>query len=474
MIDRFPRQFVNRESELKTLESAWETPTAQLITIWGRRRVGKSALLSRFASAKRALYLYGTRATEQDILRNFSDAAATAFGQEYLRSNPFRTWDPALEFLAAQAREQRLLVIFDEFPYMCEATQGLDTLVQRWWDLTGQNANLMLVIAGSAFSFMAGLTGYEGALHGRRTGQLTVEPFDYFDAALLYSHLEPTDRVRAYACFGGIPAYLQFWRTTWQLDHAIRSTLLRPGHILFHEGEELLRTEFHQETVYASILRAVANGEERPSDIARAVARGGVSEIIEQLRRLQDLHILRREVPITERHFVRSRRVLYRLADPYLRFWYRFVAPHQSAIQLGKSDEIWHAQIEPRFDEFVARTTWEEVCVQYLWRAMRAKRVPVLSEIGRWWDKDNEIDVVGLIDGKAKLIGECKWTNAAVDERVLSRLQQKSQALDIADDPIWVLFSRSGFSQGLQQRAESENLLLITPEDMYQSELAVS
>lgn len=463
--------FHDRERELERLEAIWRTDGAQLVTVWGRRRTGKSALLSRFTRDKRAVYLYGTRFAESDILENLSIASATAFDLSYLRTNPFPSWRIALDFLAQEVRIERTLVIFDEFSFLCDVTPGLDTLVQQWWDLQGQSSNVVLVIAGSAFSFMADLTGYSGALHGRRTSQLTLDPFDYLDSARFFPHLDAVDRVRAYACFGGIPAYLRYWRHDWSLEEAIRSTLLNPSHFLFREGEDLLRTEFHQEALYASILRAVADGERRPSDIGRAVGGRSVSDITDNLRRLLDLQYLRREVPITEIGRMRSQRVLYQLNDPYLRFWFRFVAPNQSPLQLEYDQAIFDGQIAPNLDEFVARTTWEEVCTQFLWRSVAARTLPLLTNLGRWWDGGDEIDIVGMLDKKVSLIGECKWTNAPVDERTYDQLRAKARKLDTVDSPLWVLASRSGFTPGLRRRVEGGNVLLIGPEDLYSPEL---
>jgi AAA+ ATPase superfamily predicted ATPase len=460
--------FFDRERELEQLEAIWATPGAQLVTLWGRRRVGKSALLARFASGKRSVYLYGTRLAEPDILADLATQVSVAFDDAYLRAAPFPAWPAALEYLAARARAERVLVIFDEFPYLCEVSRGLDTLVQRWWDGIHQSANLMVVLAGSAFSFMAGLTGVRGPLHGRRTAQLTVRPFDYFDAARFFPHLAPEHRVRGYACFGGIPAYLRHWQPHRSLRQNVEQTLLAPGHFLFHEGEELLRTEFHQETLYASILRAVARGEERPSDIARAVGRHSADEIFDHLRRLQDLHFLRREVPVTEWERTRTQRVLYRLADPYLRFWFRYVSPFQSLLQLGKAPEVWEREIRPTFDEFVARTTWEEVCHQYLWRRLAAGRLPVsFAQLGRWWDGEDEIDLVGLWRNRATVVGECKWTAARMTERDFAALQHKAWKLPLDPAPLWVLASRTGFEPLLRERAGRGDLLLIEPADLY-------
>jgi AAA+ ATPase superfamily predicted ATPase len=460
--------FVNRERELDQLEAAWSTPGSALVTLWGRRRVGKSTLLSRFAVGKRAVYLYGTRLAERDILADLATEAAEVFDEPYLRAAPFPTWDAALDYLAERARNQRLLLILDEFPYLCEATPGLDTLVQRWWDRVSGSAQLVVVLAGSGLSFMEGLTGVRGPLHGRRTAQVEVHPFDYFDAARFFPHLEPADRVRAYACFGGIPAYLQHWTRDASVAEQVQRTILSPGHALFREGEELLRTEFHQEALYASILRAVATGEERPSDIARAVGRRSADEIFDHLRRLQELRFLRREVPVTELERPRTQRVLYRLADPYLRFWFRFVSPFRSFLQLGGAADLWAEEIAPALDEFVARTTWEEVCAQHLWRRQQADQLGVrIARLGRWWNGQDEIDLVGMWGGRVTLVGECKWTSSPLRAEALFALQRKAAKLPLEPPPLWVLASRSGFDEALRERSQASDLLLLTPDDLY-------
>jgi AAA+ ATPase superfamily predicted ATPase len=460
--------FYDRDREQAQLEAAWSAGRPTFVTLWGRRRVGKSALLTEFATGKRAVYLYGTRATEQDILAAFALQVADALGDSFLEATSFPNWQVALDYLTRRASESRLLIVFDEFQYLCEATQGLDTLVQRWWDGVHQRANLMLVIASSAFSFMRGLTGAQGALHGRRTGQLDLLPFDYFDAAAFFPNLHAPDRVRAYACFGGIPAYLRQWNQADTLAQNIQRLLLQPGQFLFREGEELLRTEFHQEALYASILRAVAGGEAKISDIARSVGKGSADDIFDHVRRLQDLHFLKREVPITDWSRTRSQRVLYRLADPYLRFYFRYVAPAQSALQLGPASAMWERLIAPTFDEFVARTTWEEVCAAYLWRRIGAGIFePLFTHLGRWWDGHDEIDLVGLLENRAVLVGECKWTATPVGERVLTDLRIKAAKLPLADAPVWVLASRSGFEPALRRRAEAGEVLLIEPNDLY-------
>lgn len=465
-------QFLDREWETEQLNEIWNEPGARLVTVWGRRRVGKSTLTGRFAANKRAIYLYGTRVTQQDILSDLTAQLRSAIVDEHLLPEPFSTWDGALNFLSTIASDERLLVVLDEFQFLCEVTPGLDTLVQRWWDRIHQTANIVVIITSSAFSFMQGLTGATGPLHGRRTDQLEISPFDHYDAARFFDHLGAVDRVRAYACLGGIPAYLQFGHVGSTISEIVQRSLFNPRHFLFREGEELLRTEFHQETLYASILRAVAAGETRPSDIARAVGRASADEIFDHLRRLIDLQFLRRDVPITEIHRTRTQRVMYRLADPYLRFWFRYVAPNQSQVQLRRGSRIWETYVAPGFDDFVARTTWEDVCVQHLWRRLASDQLPVeFQRLGRWWDNTDEIDLVGVQDRLVTLVGECKWTNSPVNTRIFDELRLKARKLDTVERPLWVLASRSGFEPEVRQRAEQGDLLLIEPDDLFAPDL---
>jgi AAA+ ATPase superfamily predicted ATPase len=173
-------------------------------------------------------------------------------------------------------------------------------------------------------------------------------------------------------------------------------------------------------------------------------------------------------VPVTERERARTQRVLYKLTDPYLRFWFRFVSPHQSSLQLGHAERVWETRVTPELDEFVARTTWEEICAQFVLQAAMLDAGDLrFNHLGRWWDGEDEIDIVGTLDNRVTLVGECKWTAAPVDERALNALRRKALKLNIEDEPLWVLASRSGFTQGLRRLAERGGVLLIEPRDLY-------
>lgn len=462
-----PSPFFNRRSELDLLQRVWESPGAQLVTVWGRRRVGKTALLSRFAQDKPGLYVYGTGVTEAAALEAFARTAAETLQEPLLRQTAFQSWTAALDYVSSRVGQDRFLFLLDEFPYLASASQGLDTVLQRWWDLQGSSSRMCVIVSGSAFGFMRQLTGSTGGLHGRRTAHLVVHPFGYGDAAAFYPDLSPDDRVRAYAMVGGIPAYLLHWLGADDLREAALSTFLAQGHFLFTDAEELLRIEFHQEAFYASILRAMAAGERRPGKIARALGRGSASDVLPYLRRLVEMGLIRREVPVTEHGKPRSRWAEYRLADPYLRFWNAFVAPYQSLVQLGRSVYVWDELVTPELDRFVSRTAWEEVVAQFLQERLRAGEEPLFQQLGRWWDGRSEIDLVGVLRGRVVLIGECKWTRQPIGPQALDELRGQAAGLPLGPETLWVLASRSGFTSELRELSRQQRLLLIEPEDLF-------
>ena len=198
------------------------------------------------------------------------------------------------------------------------------------------------------------------------------------------------------------------------------------------------------------------------------MGRHSANEVFDHLQRLMELRFVRREVPVTEAEQPRGQRVLYRLADPYLRFWYRFVSPFQSLLQLGQGAAVWDLEIQPALQEFVARTTWEEVCAQHLWHRIGAQALPAqVARLGRWWDSRDEVNLVGMWGGKVTLVGECKWTAAPMDEGALMALQVKAQKLPLDAAPLWVLASRSGFTPPVQRRAQGENMLLLHPSGLF-------
>ena len=292
--------------------------------------------------------------------------------------------------------------------------------------------------------------------------------------------------MEAYAILGGMPSYLEQFDPTQFLEENVKRTILRRNTYLSEEPDWLLLEDLRKDTLYGSILQAVARGERKPSDIARAIGKNSAQDIAPALETLRDLGLIVREVPITEARQSRSRNSLYWVADGYLEFWYRFVDPSRSLIARGLGARLWEQAIQPGLQAYISRPTFERACRQFLWRSFAAGTLPsdlLLTEVGTWWGAgDREVDVVGLdAQGAVGLVGSCKWTNSPMDvpedAALQSDLRAASSDLKLVKDTVggaegpWLaLFSRTGFTARLEELAAQQQprrLLLFSLNDLY-------
>ncbi len=468
--------FIDREQELTALEQRWTTKQAELLIVYGRRRVGKTELLLRFArhSAKRYLYFLATQGTQAEQLRQLSEILRQTFQDPLLRTLTFSDWNTVFTYLGQQARQKRLLVILDEFPYLCEATPELPSIIQRFWDLEGQHSRLFLVLCGSQLGFMERkVLGERSPLYGRRTGQLRLQPLDFRAASQFFPGYEPRERLLAYGMLGGMPAYLRRFSPALSLKANLLRELLNVQGYLYEEPRFLLRMELRDVRVYASMLGAIASGCTRLNEIAQRVG-VPVHTASKYLSVLQELALIVREVPFTARAPQRSKRGRYRILDPFLRFWYRFVYPHASLIEAGQGRLVYERFIAPQLDTYMG-SIFEEVVRTYLERyAARELGLPPVVRTGRIWSGDFDVDLVAEhVDG-SWTIGECKWARRPVGVRVLTVLLQRhkrlGQMIRLPKRIRYLVASGGGFSPGLLRQQRDEVLLLSLNELLSASE----
>lgn len=478
--------FHNRLRERHSLQQALRSTRAEMIILYGRRGVGKSALLRRVLQDEGFPFLYyrAVRRTLPLQLAALTQSFRAAFPNVFL-PQPFASTTVFLEALAyeAGAREQRgdlapVCVVMDELPYLADVDLGLLTVLQHFWDDNKWRPNLKIFLAGSYLSFMERQVLDEQApLYNRRTGAMKLEPLDYAEAALFFPDYTPEEKMAMYAILGGMPSYLEQFNPVVGLKENVLSTILRPNTYLSEEPDWLLLEDLRRDVIYGSMLRAVAQGARKPSDIAKGIGKDSAQEIGQQLSTLQDLGLLLREVPVTEKRQPRSRTSLYYVNDNYLDFWYRFVDPARSLVVQDMGAQVWDRLIEPVLNEYISRPTFERACRQYLWRALRKGLLPQdlhLTDVGTWWGAgDREIDVVGLNEkGEVSLAGSCKWTEGAMDVREYAALQRDLSLAGLdGGSPLFYLFSRSGFTQRLSDLAakqEPQQLHLVSLEDLYQ------
>ncbi|MFT7664488.1 MAG: AAA+ ATPase superfamily predicted ATPase [Planctomycetota bacterium] len=341
--------FIGRDRELDVLTEMYDSGRAELFVLYGRRRVGKTELLQRFCTGRRAVYFLAAQVRDKDNLRAFRDALADALDDPLTASVEFTDWSSALSFASERAGDERLVIVLDEFPYMCEANKGLPSLLQQFWDQRGKRSNLMIVLCGSHVSFMEReVLAERSPLFGRRTGQRRLEPLQPQEAIAFYPNWSVQECMHAFGILGGMPAYLRRFDDQRSVGENVMRELLRPEGYLFDEVQFLLRTELNNPTTYNSILAAVAGGAERMGDIALTV---GVDSTTagKYLHVLRELGLVMREIPLTDPDPLRSRRGRYRIADRFVAFHFRHLQPNVSLIQAGRGSRVYEQHVEPDF-----------------------------------------------------------------------------------------------------------------------------
>lgn len=463
--------FLNREDELAMLRDRLAGDGPELLIVYGRRRVGKTELLGYLASTVRSLYFEATDTVRSDQLRDLTNELAHVSGNEVLRAQPLESWEAALAALAEFVGSRRTLVVLDEFQLLAARSPELETVLSRWWRTTGRHLPIVLVLAGSELSFFEDEV-LAGALYGRRTGQLRLEPFMAAESALFHPRYDPENRVRAYSVCGGIPHYLQRFTDGRPLaDHLLREVFQRTG-LLHDEAELMLRQSIADPANHTAVLRSIAHGHNRNNGVAQRTGLNPahVTKLVETMERLGLVEQLR---PVTAS--ARAKKTAYTIRDHFLRFHFRFVEPAKSQLRTNAAaTEYVTDSVLPYFDLHTS-TVWEDICREYVLRHAEG-----VTAVGRWWGQvpsgdgsrtaEREIDIVG-VDGERRphAIGMCTWTSRPVDFDELNLLDRLTPHIDRqVGNPQRYLCSRAGFTQRLRTMAtEDTTLHLVTPADIY-------
>jgi len=341
--------FIGREGERRVLAELAASGKPELFVLYGRRRVGKTELLQQFCRGRRAVYFLAAQVRQRDNLRAFRDALVADIEDPLAGSVELPDWTSALNFVAERAKDERLVVVLDEFPYLCEASPGLPSEIQRFWDTRGKQSRLMLVLCGSQVSFMEQeVLAERSPLFGRRTAQRRLEPLPPVDALAFFPRWGMRERVLAFAILGGMPAYLQRFDDGLPLEENLLRECLRPEGYLFDEVQFLLRSELSNPATYNSILAAVARGVDKVGDIALAVGVDS-AHANKYLSTLRELRLVDRDVPLTDPDPLRSRRGTYRIADRFLAFHFRHIQPHGSLIHAGRGSRVLEEFVQPDY-----------------------------------------------------------------------------------------------------------------------------
>lgn len=459
--------FVGRERELKTLTRMWSRDTFQMMVLYGRRRIGKTALLDEFAAGKHTLYFTARQQTSAANLRDFSRVVYNFFGLP-ASLPPFALWQDAFDFIIEKQRDEsasRLLFVFDEFPYAAMSEPSLPSTLQISIDHGFKDSSMMMVLCGSNEGFMESeVLGVKSPLYGRRTGQMRLAPFDAFDTALMLPFASPEDVVRYYATFGGTPYYLKQIQPDLSYEENVIDLLFDTSGLLYEEPLMLLRQELRDPAVYNSVMDAIGAGANRQHIIADKAGLPAHSGISKYLAVLSDLGLIERNVPFGE-DLARSRKGLWHIKDPFFSFWYRFVSPHCSQVESGDGGIAARGEVfGPALDTFVGQI-FEDICRQWLIRANRDGLLPfTATQFSKWWGTDprlreqTDIDVIAANPRtKDILLGECKWRESLDVTETIETLRFRSTLITGYEHRSLALFLKTdALVQTAKERTEHD------------------
>jgi AAA+ ATPase superfamily predicted ATPase len=450
--------FIARERELNLLQNQWQSPQARLMILYGRRRVGKTRLVTHWLeqSGVRALYWVGAPTSPRDQLASFSQALYNFEGPGTAPDNfTYASWEQAFQQIARLAREQRTVVILDEFTYLLAVEPGIAGVLQNIWDQLLSQSNLFLIISGSHIGMMQRhLLSYQAPLYGRATSKLQLLPLPFATTRHFFPNYRPDERVAVYAIMGGVPAYWEQFDSSQSLDANIREQFLGGANLMQDEPRLLLQDFLSEIHNYVAILRAIANGRRTPKEISSTAGLAD-KHIGMYLNNLVHTGFVERRVPVTENETSRLGR--HFITDPFLRFYYRFLSRHQDQLAVGVQDQVLE-ELKRHLVDFIGTYTWEELCREWLLRASGHDRLPFLpDQVGSIWNRQAQVDVVGYNSmEKTLILGECKWNRHPIDWDILSDLVEKTSKVIPAEGnwKVYYLgFARQGWTDAAQQFA---------------------
>ena len=460
--------FIGRQRELGELDRLYKSGKFQCVIIYGRRRVGKTALISEFIKDKEAIYFTGRETNAKDNLESLSHSIF-AISSDFAASAPvFTGYKEALDAVFNLAETKRVILAIDEYPYLAQSYRGISSLLQTYIDKYKETSKLFIILCGSSLSFMENqVLGYQSPLYGRRTAQFRILPFDFDQTREYYKdgNFSRDDVALLFGITGGIPLYLSLMDKGLSVEDNIKQNFLTTSGYLFEEPGNLVKQECREPAQYNAIIKAIAGGASRLSEVSGKV---GLETALcsTYISKLISIGIIKKEHPFREET---SRRTIYTLDDGMFRFWYRFIPDRMAFIQRGEANLAYEG-IKPQIPAYVGGV-FEEICKQYLWRMNTAKETPIMfTDAGRWWGnnpkkkEECEIDIIAA-DKDSAIFAECKWTIDRIGADVIDTLIERSELFSYREKHYY-LFAKTGFTDDVMARADSaENITLVSYKD---------
>ncbi|MEM7535444.1 MAG: ATP-binding protein [Chloroflexota bacterium] len=468
--------FLNRVNELADLETRYQSNQAEFVVLWGRRRVGKTSLVWAFCQDKPSVFYFSERASSDYLLREFSQKLRAVLEPEHTAKVgefddfSYPDWYTAFQQMAILANNQRIVIVIDEYPYLAESVPGVSTALQKAWDLHLSKTNIFFVLTGSTISLMSNhVLDATAPLYGRHTWALELKSLLIYDIPPFLPHYTATQCIETYAVLGGMPGYLQQFDDQRPVITNISRQIVSVSGSLFGSARLNIFEEISDPGLHLSVIEVIASGAHKPADIGRLAAIRDRGQLRRILLRLKEVRLIEARVPL-DRDRGHQRQPGYFIADPYIRFWFRYIKPHMRLLEMREGEQVVLDEIRSQWGLLVA-PTWEEIARTHLLRQSARRQLPFyLEEVGSWFSAQAQLDIVGINRRERRvLFGEVKWQRPPATIKTLDRLITQSQKW-LGRDPDWdvyyTLFAQS-FGAELEKRAAAEgDVFLYTPEDV--------
>lgn len=469
--------FLNREKEIELLEELYSSKKFEFLVLYGRRRIGKTALLQEFTKKHKAIFFSAQEKSDLLNLRDFSKSVQSYFENDFI--SPFETWENSIDYICKKTEDEkfkneRIFIVIDEFPFIAQENPSIKSIFQHTIDLKWKEKNIFLILCGSSVRFMENeIMGYKSPLYGRATSILHLKKFDYFESAKFFPNYSNLDKLIAYGILGGIPCYLETFDDTKSIEENIAKKILKTSTFLKEEPIFLLKQELREPAIYNSIFEAIANGSSRLNDISSKIKEES-QKCSKYLSVLQTLKLVTKSVPCGENE--NSKRTVYKISDNYFLFWYHFLFEKKSFYEiLGEEDAAKEICIPQNLNTHLGRI-FEEICLEYMIRLAKNRKLPFIpSNFGKWWGNNpqrkmqDDIDVL-LIDSKNEkfIFCECKFKNEPFDKEEYESMMSRKSIFPYAKESYFYAFSKSGFTEWVIEQSKKDGTVLVGVEDLFE------
>ena len=474
--------FIGRKNELKSLYELYEKDGFGMSVIYGRRRIGKSTLINEFIKDKRAIFYTATKVGKERNLELFAKQVVSVLDPAFENAT-FASVESVFDFISKKMTDHKLILVIDELPYWAEKDEALLSILQKYIDTDWKPRNLMIILCGSALSFMENkVLSEKSPLFGRRNTQMKLEAFNYRESALFVPEYSVEEKAICYGITGGVPKYLSLIDGKKSLDDNIKRLFFRTDGYLYDETRNLLTQEFSDITLVNNIIEQIANGENTVNVIAGKVGEKEQT-VLYSLEKLMKVDLVEKKNCITEEK--NKKKTQYVLKDHMFKFWYEFIPKATSVIEMGQGDIYYEKVVKAQLHSFMGGV-FEEMCRYYtLEQGIRGRFDSFLTRVGTWWGIENfvngkgervqqsaDIDVVAISEiDKCAVIGECKFKNEKIDKGIYDTLIRRAGFVSGKYRVIkYVFFSLSGYTEWFKTPGD-DSIVLLTLKDLYEERL---